>query len=262
MCKGNIMTNDSKSLDILGIKPIADSINKVTSATMDGVASFLERICLPAAEEFGLLLRDRVSGWRAANIAAISARAEERLKNSGAPSDVHAHPRLVSGILEEGSWIEDPVVQDLWGGLLSSSCTETGDDDSNLLFVNLLSELTKLQARLLKYFCENAPKSAGMNGLIISEPITLSLDTLTQISSETDIHRLDREMDHLREVGLIDGGFQAASQSTDAHVVPTALALHMYVRCQGSRASPIDFFDIEVPKPKPPETVNADDTAS
>lgn len=160
-------------------------------------------------------------GWRAANIAAITARAEERLNNADAPANVHAHPRLVSGILEEGSWIEDPIVQDLWGGLLSSSCTENGDDDSNLVFINLLSELTKLQARLLKYSCENAPKSAAPNGLIQAEEIIVSLDALTEITGETDIHRLDREMDHLREVGLIHGGFDSYSPSKTGKGVKT-----------------------------------------
>ncbi len=199
-----------------------------------------------------MLLRDRVRGWRAANIATITAKAEEQLLITEAPSNVHAHPRLVSGILEEGSWIEDPVVQDMWGGLLSSSCTEAGDDESNLVFVNLLSQLTKLQARLLKYICENAPKSAAQNGLIQPESIIITYDVLMKVTGESDIHRLDREIDHLREIGLIGGGFESYSASTNARVTPSAIALHMYVRCQGVRISPIDFFSLEIPKP--PET--------
>lgn len=238
------MKDEQKSLDILGVKPVAESINKVTSATVDGAAAFLGRICLPAAEEFGLLLRDRVRNWRAANVAAIAARAEDRLNQADASSSVHAHPRLVSGILEVGSWVDDAVVQDLWAGLLSSSCTEAGDDDSNLIFVNLLADLTKLQARLLKHLCENAPKSVASNGLIQSQPTTVQLANLTEITGESDIHRLDREIDHLRQAGLVHGGFEAFSVSTDPWLAPTTIALHMYVRCQGSRSSPTDFFGI------------------
>lgn len=238
------MTSQSNSLDILGVKPIADSINKITAATVDGVSAFLSRICLPAAEEFGLLMRDRVRDWRAANLSAVVSRAEDRLRESSAPPDLHAHPRIVSGILEQGSWIDDPVVQDLWGGLLSSSCTPDGDDDSNLIFINLLSELTKLQAHVLKHVCENSTKSMSPNGLIGASRMVIPLDTLIGITGVSDIHRLDRELDHLREVGLIDGGF-AQGYSTDATIRPCALLLHMYVRCQGSRLSPIDFFAAE-----------------
>lgn len=49
------MSEDNKSLDVLGVKPIADSVNTVTKGTVDGASAFLSRICLPAAEEFGLL---------------------------------------------------------------------------------------------------------------------------------------------------------------------------------------------------------------
>lgn len=244
------MNDESKSLDVLGIKPVAESINKVTTATVDGAAAFLSRICLPAAEEFGLLLRDRVRAWRASNIAAITKRAQEKLDQEGAGDDVHAHPRLVSNILEEGSWNDDSVVQDLWGGLLSSSCTEEGDDDSNLIFVALLSDLTKLQVRVLKHVCENASKVVSDNSLIHGDKLTLPLETLIEITGESDIHRLDRELDHLRELGLIEGGFSMFAVSKDAIATPTGLALHMYVRCQGSRKSPTDYFGLQVPAVK------------
>ena len=75
----------------------------------------------------------------------------------------------------------------------------------------------------------------------------MSLDKIIEVTGEDDIQRLDREIDHLREVGLINGGFDAYSPSISASIEPLGLALHMFVRCQGSRTSPIDFFDIQVP---------------
>jgi len=39
---------------------LAEAINTVTTSVVGGAEAFLGRICLPAAEEFGLLLRDRV----------------------------------------------------------------------------------------------------------------------------------------------------------------------------------------------------------
>lgn len=238
------MSNDqSRSLDILGAKPIADSINKVTGAVVDGSAAFLSRICLPAAEEFGLLLRDRVHAWRAANIATMTQRAQKKLAEADQQqADVHAHPRVVAKIIEEGSWTEDPIVQDFWAGLLSASCTSTGDDDSNMIFINLLSQLTKLQARIVDHSCKASKKLLLPNGLIKSEDLLVNREQLVEITGEHDIQRLDRELDHLRELGLIHGGFDLIGLS--AETTPTALALHLYVRCQGSRASPIEFFQV------------------
>jgi hypothetical protein len=56
------MNQENKSLDILGIKPIGNAIESLTDGFVSGASAFLSRICLPAAEEFGLLLRDRRRG--------------------------------------------------------------------------------------------------------------------------------------------------------------------------------------------------------
>ena len=246
------MADESKSLDILGIKPIGDALGKLAGATVDGASAFLSRICLPAAEEFGLLLRDRVREWRATNLANIVLKSEEKLNEISQSSAAHAHPRLVSNILEHGSWIDDPVVQDMWAGLLTSSCTDTGDDDSNLLFINILAGLTKLQASILKYVCESAKKQAMQNGLLTAKSVTIELSQLTEITGEKDIYRLDTELDHLRELGLIHGGFEPFRTPPIATASPTAIALHLYVRCQGCRKSPIEFFSLEIPNSTEP----------
>ena len=48
--------DENKSLDLLGIKPILHAINTFSKGTVDGASAFLSRVCLPAAEEFGLLI--------------------------------------------------------------------------------------------------------------------------------------------------------------------------------------------------------------
>jgi hypothetical protein len=59
--------NESKSLDVLGVRPVEEAISHATKAAIDGASAFLARICLPAAEEFGLLLQDKVRAWRVRN---------------------------------------------------------------------------------------------------------------------------------------------------------------------------------------------------
>ncbi len=50
--------DQDKSLDLTGMKPIADAANEVTERSLDAAEGFLKTICRPAAEEFGLLLRE------------------------------------------------------------------------------------------------------------------------------------------------------------------------------------------------------------
>jgi hypothetical protein len=233
--------SDEHSLDILGIKPVGKAVEKITAGTVDGAGAFLSRICLPAAEEFGLLLRDRVHNWRTQNLVAITRKAEQNLQSY---AGLHASPRLVNRVVEEASWIDDSEVQEMWAGLLSSSCTETGDDDSNLLFIGLLSSLTKLEANILRFACERSSKSCGQNGLITVCNFEVSIEQLFDVAGVRDVQRLDRELDHLRVLGLLDGGFESPPRLDVVSLTPTTLAVHMYVRCQGTRISPAEYFGI------------------
>ena len=77
--------------------------------------------------------------------------------------------------LENGSWSERDEVQEMWAGLLASACTEDGKDDSNLLFMNLLSQLTGVQVAILKYGCEKAQKFKTQAGWIAAEDVGYSI---------------------------------------------------------------------------------------
>jgi len=153
---------------------------------------------------------------------------------------------MVHNFMEQASWTDDPMLQDMWAGLLTSSCTDEGNDDSNLIFSDLLSGLTRLQAKVLKYSCETAEKYVHWGNLIHALPLVVPLETIQQITGESDLQRLDRELDHLRSLELLDphkGGFDPHITGM-ANVTPMPLALHMYVRCQGSRLPPNEFWRI------------------
>jgi hypothetical protein len=86
------MTDETKIIsDILGIKPIAEAVNTLTKASVDGTAAFLGRICLPAAEEFGYLLQDKVRAYRAGNVTKIAAKAEAKLAEHPEGQNLHGH---------------------------------------------------------------------------------------------------------------------------------------------------------------------------
>ena len=236
--------NGNKSLDIFGVKSVADSMKICTQATIDGASAFLGRICLPAAEEFGLLLQDKVRNWRQNNTVRMIQDAEVKFNKFHENKDKHAHPRLVSKIIEQGSWVDEDIVQGMWAGLLASSCTEDGQDESNLIFTSILAQITSLQARVINYSCENAKIYITPAGWIsVDEMLFIELKDLEKITECSDFYRLDRELDHLRALELIHAGFNP--QSTNADITPSALALQLYVRSQGYIGSPIDYFGLK-----------------
>jgi hypothetical protein len=239
------MTEGNNSLDILGIQPIGESIKIVTEGTVKGASAFLSAICLPAAEEFGLLLRDRVSAWRAKNAVEIVIQAQELLKEQMEHVVLHAHPRIIYETIEKGSWAEDQTMQGMWAGLLASSCTAKGKDESNLIFINILSILTSSQAEIINYACENAHVSKSSGGWVKANIILVESAFLKGLTSIDDEHQLDHELDHLRELGFIYGGFDP--NSTQATITPTALCLQFYARAHGFVGSPFDFYQASEP---------------
>ncbi|WP_160153571.1 hypothetical protein [Microbulbifer sp. ALW1] len=241
------MSEENKSLDLLGVKPIADSVNTVTTGTVNGASAFLSRICLPAAEEFGLLLKDKVSSWRAKNAVEIANRAQSLLEEQVQGLVVSAHPRIIYSTLENGSWAEDDFMQGLWAGLLASSCTSDGKDESNIILINLLSQLTSGQAKIISHVCQNTTTYMGKAGFIFSDEFYMEADDLLEVSGIDDIHQLDRELDHLRGLELISEGFDV--NNLRANVTPHSLCLQLYARSQGYVGSPIDFFGAKEKNP-------------
>jgi|CXWL01.1.fsa_nt_gi hypothetical protein len=227
--------------DLLGTKAISETIKDTAS----DARGFLGHICTPAAQELGLLFQDKVRAWRANNALKTLKKSESLYKKLGY-TDEHAHPRLIHTALENSSWTDDDLVQSLWAGLITSSCTPTGQDDYNLLFMNILSSITVSQAKIIQYIGENSSKAITKAGWIASKnELEIPLDELYEIAGTKDFHRVDFELDHLRTIELINpyiGGFQP--ETTVANLTPTGLGLQFYVRCQGYTGSPIDYFGL------------------
>lgn len=244
------MTDENKSLDILGLKGLSDSVRIATEGFRDGAAAFLSRVCVPALEEFGLALRDRVSAWRARNAAKILNSANNILNANQPGTKEQVHPRLVHFVMEEGSWIEDEQVQEMWAGLLASSTSHDGKSDENLIFLNILKQISSLQAQAITLSVERADKFIeGPNGLALpaAAELVFKVDELRRSLGCDDLDRLDRELDHMRSLGLIGyglvgGGIRMGTDQVD--LTPTALALNLYVRFQGSKLSPSEYWQL------------------
>ena len=231
-----------------GLAPYGDAVNALVTKFMEGAGAFLGRICLPAAEEFGLLLRDRVSAWRARNLLKTLEIAEE-LYNDAGLTNQHAHPRIVFETLSQASWSDQDDMQKKWAGLLVSSCSEDGRDDANLLFARLLSQITAFQARVIDVACKECEKYDPVPGLAL--PVgtyCITTTRLKQMAGTADLHRIDRDLSHLALLGLLANPSPWNLKRIDSGTVdctPTNMALSMYVRCRGSGQSPYAFFGLE-----------------
>jgi len=222
------------------IKPMMETAKNLSEIAKVPFHTF-ELLTNPAAEECGYWFQEIIHSRRK-NFAKISTGAITIGKSNGTIDGLSAPTRLVHKIIEEGSLIDDEDVQKMWAGLLASSCTLDGKDESNLIYIDLLSKLTSSEVALVNDLCNYTRKCVEHNGLISAKFLNLGLDILQIISGFKDVHQIDHIINHLESLGLVHFVNNNDSSIYYARLRPTTLCLNMYVKCQGSSDSPVKYW--------------------
>lgn len=234
---------DKKVNDVLGLAPYAESVNTVTKGGVNMVGQFLSLTCKPLLEEVGLWARDRFRVWRYENLYNVLEKAAGKVDYMN-NQVVLVNPRVAFNIAENASLVDDDEIQELWAGLFISSASSDGRDDSNIIFSNLLKQMTSLEARILQFAFDNCVKVKFDNGLIMGCRYTTNIDTIFDLCQISDLDRIDRELDALRSLGLILNGIPICNDDLEVDLTLTALAIHLVARCNGysSVNSSLDFI--------------------
>jgi len=184
--------------------------------------------------------------WRAQNANEVLGKAKKILRRLHKPAEQlrQTHPRLLYAISDQSSWHDVEEMQNMWAGLLVSAALTHAYDESNLVFVGILSKMTAGEVRILNYACANAPKVVAEDGIVVAEQLACSISELMRIAHITEVFCLDFQIDHLRAMGLLPYGINLheTTQQLVADITPSSLALYMFVRCNGFPGSPADYF--------------------
>lgn len=256
--------------DVLGTKTIAKVIDK----TVDGVSAFFSAICMPASEEFGLLLKDHVAAYRLKNLSKISSKAAELLEHQGIQPTGDSNPKVVKEIIEESSWSDDEQVQRMWAGLIAISAANTKNSDDSLVYIETLKKLTSFQARLINLIYSDprccSLENAGSrpvtryfnpkNQLVFTVPeilkqypgdlteiVPIALKTEEEILSSKDTHsiaisRFKPQIDSIASYDLFASAEYYLDGEEKIRFTPTYQGLDFYMRCLGYSIYPIEAF--------------------
>ena len=107
----------------------------------DGV----QKILGPTADYLGEELK-AFTQRRVENTAKIFSNAEKKL-GSRLDSPGQVPPKVLKSVINEGSYSEDPVTLEYFGGVLASSKTEIGRDDRGTRLIKILDNLSTYQIR-------------------------------------------------------------------------------------------------------------------
>ena len=265
---------EDKSLDLMGIKPVSKALEKASGKTVDGLGAFFGAICMPAAKEFGLLLKDKIAVYRQNNLTKISQKAQKNIEHQKVNLSGQANPVLIREVLEEASWCEDDKIQSMWAGLLSIAAGNTAVSDDSLVYTDTLKRLTPFQARLINeiYFdprCCSVKPPIGTheddvfypeNKLIYSVVDVLQmypgdLAEIVPIANATHEKILATENDHsialsrfrpqieaLKVLGLIHDVKFLNNGKEGIYVFPSLKGLDFFMRCLGYSVYPLEAF--------------------
>jgi hypothetical protein len=205
--------------------------------------AFIDRIAPAATDRVKLLMRTELSNLRLDSAIEIALHAEEMLDLEG-DRRLKADSAVVLRILEDGSWAETEWIQHYWAGVLASSCTPNASVEGNLKFASLLSQITTIQTRIFSGSCVRASKFLHRDGRVSARQLTCSALELVQIADTHDRVHIERDIQHLVELGLIEktAKWKFFSLLDQAVITPTELALELYARCHGHCRAAEEFY--------------------
>jgi hypothetical protein len=110
-----------------------------------GGAKLLEKMLGPTAEYIGGGIRNWTER-RVSNVSTIFTKAKEKLGDRiDEPGGIP--PRVLKGVLDEGSFCDDPLTAEYFGGVLASSRSQVTRDDRGASWSALVARLSVYQVR-------------------------------------------------------------------------------------------------------------------
>lgn len=239
--------------DKLGLRPYGEALNTIVQKSFQAIEVFLGATCKPALDELGLMVGDKFRVYRLNNIVKILESSKDKFEFTDGEIQLKINPKVALNFMESASNEENEDLQKMWAGIFASSCDKDGTSDEDIMYINILKQLTLPEAKVLKYMCENTKKYLRENGLVAAQTVSPNLETLKNITGLNDITSIEILLNHLNSLRLNDRdlggstpvGFLKSSQQSGnvTWLTPTTLALQLYIKCMGFRGSMVEYWD-------------------
>jgi hypothetical protein len=240
----------------------------ITTIGLSAIAAYLgkdglEKLLGPTAEYLGLGLRD-IAKRRIENIGRIFQKAKEKLGDKlEKPGEVS--PRVLKVILDEGSFCDDELAAEYFGGVLASSRTEQGRDDRGARIAKILDGLSIYQIRTHYLIYSTVKELFAQSGLSLNmegrPKMQIFLPTNSYVAamefSESEVQQFQQIATHvffgLHSENLIEGAWQMGpkdsiiklySKAQEDGIVcqPSALGSELFLWAFGQAEHPLDFL--------------------
>jgi hypothetical protein len=161
--------------------------------------------------------------------------AEELVIRRGFESRPEISQDLIFQILQDGSQISEAWIRRFWAGLLAAAIPKDADDFKTLAYAGLLSKLDSVQLRILTASCTRAGYTWDKEGVIAPQRHLCSAEDMRRITRTSDLIQIERCLDHLYQLGLVEKTVKTDPFSPigEANLTPTRAGLALYAECNG-----------------------------
>ncbi|HEX7730220.1 MAG TPA: PilZ domain-containing protein [Terracidiphilus sp.] len=207
--------------------------------------AFIDAISPSTSTRVRRLMRGELSTYRILGAVEIALRAEAMMFQRSEQAKPTADPAAVLRILIDGSWADDDRRLNMWAGLLSVAPASAGCYPLRDL-IHAMSQLASSHAQLLITACKRTHKIGLEDGVISALPLVCTTEEMVALAETHDLHRIDRELDHMADLGLFirreKSRFFVAIDDTT--MTPSRLGLELYARGCGHHGSLSDFYGV------------------
>jgi hypothetical protein len=202
------------------------------------------RLCPEASQELTRLVRAGLGNMRVANAVQISLLADAILVSEPHSDKMRANPQTVQRIIADGSWADEDWLQQLWAGLLATSCAIDKKDQPGLDLVDRFSQLAPVHVRLFKAACERAEKVDSVQGTVSAKPLIVDVEEIQQITDVQSLARIERDVFHLADLDLLEQSVRSRSllPPDEINITPSRVGLKLFALCNGHRGKLQNYY--------------------
>ena len=213
---------------------------------MAKVLEFLGRLCPHATQDIVLLVRTGLGNMRVANSVQIALEAAAMLASDPNGYKMRADAGTIKRIIADGSWADEDWIQQLWAGLLATSCAVNPKDQLDSDLADRFSQLAPVHLRIFKAACTQAEKFETDDWVVAAKPLICEVKVLQLISRVQSLAKIERDVFHLADLGLLEQSVRSRSllPPEEINITPSSLGLRLYALCNGHRGLLQNFYGL------------------
>lgn len=217
------------------VERLSGDTDRLRLMRMTKALAFVVRISPAAESEMVRMITNNMSLERAGRATEIALMAEEiaTAHQGSIRNDLPAD--LVMRILEDGSKVDEENTRRMWSVLLATASREGSNHEASLSYAALLSRIDAVQMRVFDFACRLGFRVGWEPGPRFHRDLHCSADDIRKISHIQNLMGIERDLNHMYELGLLERTDRPTmcQEVEEVNLTPTFLALKLYAHCHG-----------------------------